>query len=525
MRLIYPIIILFLLTSAGAAQLSPDKERFDVVLHPGELEDRTLKLTNIGDAPIFKITSTQVSGSAKDLIFLVMPKEEVLQPEDEAEIEIFFAISPETKPGVYTGYIYLLESTPPTMPIRIEFNINIVGQQSYGLGMTIDDAKSDFIYAKAEEIAEFDLAVKNLGVFRDVASINTSLMPEGWTVTLSDGEKELSMPYDVPLAPGATHSMKLLIETSEPGKKDDLMITATSLGNRSINTSVDASVEFGMAVRGYNVDIGVPDRMVANKTYKGSFNIGLDVTENVLVGIVTPPELMVIPLAQVVEVTPKKPGIANFTMLASTPGNYPLIFRLMDSNGIPMPEEATSVKVVLPEGVAVLTGEDFQYSTVASLSAQENGASVVVNVPLGKLGEKTRERLQDHSRVVILGNQSIVSMDAEKDLEGIEVKRIQGENLCIECWLFAAEMWPNGSSKVVLSSSQPVNVFRAYQLAKTESLPLVICEGSVNQAAKSAIYEMTKRNVTLSKALIVGEIGDENARVLQDAGISMEEVT
>ena len=333
------------------------------------------------------------------------------------------------------------------------------------------------------------------------------------------------MPYDVPLAPGATHSMKLLIETSKPGKKDDLMITATSLGNRSINTSVDASVEFGMAVRGYNVDIGVPDRMVANKTYKGSFNIGLDVTENVLVGIVTPPELMVIPLAQVVEVTPKRPGIANFTMLASTPGNYPLIFRLMDSNGIPMPEEATSVEVVLPEGVAVLTGEDFQYSTVASLSAQENGASVVVNVPLGKLGEKTRERLQDHSRVVILGNQSIVSMDAEKDLEGIEVKRIQGENLCIECWLFAAEMWPNGSSKVVLSSSQPVNVFRAYQLAKTESLPLVICEGSVSQAAKSAIYEMTKRNVTLSKALIVGEIGDENARVLQDAGISMEEVT
>jgi hypothetical protein len=47
----------------------------------------------------------------------------------------------------------------------------------------------------------------------------------------------------------------------------------------------------------------------------------------------------------------------------------------------------------------------------------------------------------------------------------------------------------------------------------------------VSEVAKSAIYEMTKRNVTLSKALIVGEIGDENARVLQDAGISMEEVT
>jgi putative cell wall-binding protein len=525
MRLIYLIVVLFLLISAGAAQLSPDKERFDVVLHPGELEDRTLKLTNTGDASISKITSTQVSGSAKDLIFLVMPEEKLLQPKDEAEIEIFFAISPETKPGIYTGYIYLLESTPPTMPIRIEFNLNIVGQESYGLGMTIDDAKSNVIHAKAEEIAEFNLAIKNLGVFRDVASINTSAMPEGWTVTLSDGEKELSIPYDVPLAPGATHSMKLLIETSEPGKKGDLKITATSLGNRSINTSVDASVEFGMAVRGYNVDIEIPDLVVANKTYKGSFNIGLDVTENVLVGIVTPPELMVIPLAQVVEVTPNKPGIANFTMLASLPGDYPIIFRLMDSNGIPMPEEATSVKVVLPKGVAVLTGEDFLHSTVASLSSPENGASVVVNVPSGKLSEKTRESLQDYSRIVILGNQSTVSMDAERALEDIEVKRIQGENLCIECWLFAAEMWQNGSSSVVLSSSQPIDIFRGYQLAKTQGLPLVICDGNVNQAVKSAIIEMTKRNVTLSKALTVGEIGDENTKVLQDAGISMEEVT
>ncbi len=41
MRLIYPIITLFLLISAATAQLSPDKERFDVVLHPGEVEEKT----------------------------------------------------------------------------------------------------------------------------------------------------------------------------------------------------------------------------------------------------------------------------------------------------------------------------------------------------------------------------------------------------------------------------------------------------------------------------------------------------
>jgi hypothetical protein len=43
MRQIYPIVILFLLIAASSAQLAPDKERFDVVLHPGDLEERTLK--------------------------------------------------------------------------------------------------------------------------------------------------------------------------------------------------------------------------------------------------------------------------------------------------------------------------------------------------------------------------------------------------------------------------------------------------------------------------------------------------
>jgi hypothetical protein len=55
--------------------------------------------------------------------------------------------------------------------------------------------------------------------------------------------------------------------------------------------------------------------------------------------------------------------------------------------------------------------------------------------------------------------------------------------------------------------------------------PLVICEGSVNEIAKSAIKDLTKRNITLSKAFVVGDIGDENARALQDAGVLMEEVT
>ena len=121
-----------------------------------------------------------------------------------------------------------------------------------------------------------------------------------------DGEKTQGLPYDVPLDPGITHTMKLQVQTSLPGKKGNLAIVAKSLGNQSKNSSVEAEVDFAAEVRGYNVEIKVPEKIVTNKTYKGSFNIMLDVKEKVMVGIVTPPELMVIPLAQTVEVTPLK---------------------------------------------------------------------------------------------------------------------------------------------------------------------------------------------------------------------------
>jgi len=78
MRLIYSIAVLILLSSAAAAQLEPDKERFDVVLHPGEVEEKTLKVSNAGDAPIFKISNTPVSGSAKDYVFWAYPKARLL---------------------------------------------------------------------------------------------------------------------------------------------------------------------------------------------------------------------------------------------------------------------------------------------------------------------------------------------------------------------------------------------------------------------------------------------------------------
>jgi hypothetical protein len=525
MRLIYPIVILFLLISASNAQLAPDKERFDVVLHPGDLEERTLKVANVGDSPIFKITKTQMSGTAKEFIFLDVPEGKTLMPQDKAEIKIYFALPPETKPGFYTGFIYLLDSVPPSLPLRIDFDLHVIGQESYGVDMTIEDAKSASLFAKAEDIAQFDLAVKNLGSFRDVASIDTGPLPDGWDVTLMDGEKPLTLPYDLPLDPGTTHNMKLQAQTTKPGKAGRLMVMATSLGNRSENSSIEADVEFGMAVRGYNTDIEIPDKIVANKSYEGSFSIILDVKENVMISIISPPELMVIPLVQMVEVTPKEPGVANFTMLASASGEYPLVFKLTDSHGIPMPEETTSVKVVQPEGMAVLTGEDFLYSTVASLSIPGNRTPDIITIPPGNISKETREKLQEYSRVLILGNQSIVSRDAEKALNDIEVKRIEGDSLYEECWLFAEDIWQNGTSEVVLTSSKPADIFRSYQAAKMGGMPMMVCEGGVTEAANAAVKEMTKRNTTLSKALIVGKVGVEYTKALQDAGVSIEEVT
>ena len=108
MRLIYPIIILFLLIGAGAAQLAPDKERFDIVLHPGDGDERILKVMNNGDSTIFNIAKTEMIGNARDFIFIDVPEDKPLSPGEEAEIKIYIGIPQETKPGVYTGFVYLM---------------------------------------------------------------------------------------------------------------------------------------------------------------------------------------------------------------------------------------------------------------------------------------------------------------------------------------------------------------------------------------------------------------------------------
>ncbi len=524
MRLIYSIVILFLLVAAAAAQLSPDRERFDIVLHPGEVEEKTLTLTNSGDTPIHKIDSTPVSGSAKDLIFMDMPDMKVLAPKDKVEITIYFAISPETRPGSYTGFIYLLDSTPPSMPLEIEFYIDVVEQDSYGLSMTINDAKSASTLAKADEPAIFDLTLRNLGRFRDVATINVTALPDGWTASLLDGDNESPLPYELPLNPGISHPMKLQVEPSAPGESGDLELTATSLGNRSQNDTVRASAEFGLEVRPYNVKVDVPERMVANKTYSGVFSIALDVEEKIHIGMITPSELMVIPLTQTVDVAPEKPGRANFTMLASHTGQYPIIFRLMDSNGMPMPDEMATVNVIEPTGVAVLTGDNFLYKTVASLCSPNNKSVPVFIASDGRLSESDKEKMQSYARAVILGNQSIVSPEVERSLDGVNVTRIEGDNLCDITWRFTDEMWQNGTAEAVLSGTKQPEIFKAYQEARVRNLPLIVCDFGMSNVTLSAVEDLRKPNTSLVKLFTVGDIPQESIKALEGLNISLEEV-
>jgi putative cell wall-binding protein len=191
-----------------------------------------------------------------------------------------------------------------------------------------------------------------------------------------------------------------------------------------------------------------------------------------------------------------------------------------------MPDEVASIKVILPQGMVILTGDDFLYSTIASVSRLGNGTadSDIITIPPGKISETNQVKLQDYSMILILGNQSIVSKDAEKALQGVKIERIEGNSFYEECWLFAAEIWRNGTAKVVLSNSSPADIFKAYQVSETTGAPIVVCEGNVTEKVGAAIKELTKRNVTLSRALLVGDIGAKYTKPLQDAGVKTEEV-
>lgn len=526
MKLIIPLFAIFLLAGIAAAQLSSDRERFDVELHPGEVLQKYLILTNTGDSPIAEISKTSIGGNAKDLIYLEMPEEKTLDPKDDEKIKIFFAVPPETEPGTYTGFMYLMDSPPPSVPLAIEFHIKVTEQESYGLSLLLDDANKATDFAKSDQPAEFDIEIRNTGKFRDIASINTSELPRGWSVSLMDGDNEIDLPYNLPLPSGTGHIMKLKINSENPRQRGVVNITATSMGNTTKISTAQANVKFGIAVRAYKASIDVPERIVVNRSYNGAFGIELGIEEKIKVGVFTPPNMMVIPQTQLISVSPQKAGTANFTILATQPGRYLILFKGVDSNGVPLPDETTTINVVKPSGTAILTADSFIYKTIASLARKDNHSVPVILVPLAGLIEKDKENLQSYSDVIILGNKSIVSSDIEKSLENMQnIKRVEGENVAETSWRFVSEMWTNGTLGIVICGPKDLDIFKAYQEAGLKDYPLVICDSPMNNKTRSIILDLTKRNVRLSEAKIVGKVPDDTQKTLRDLGISIKQVT
>lgn len=532
MKLTHITFILFLLTCAASAQLTVDKSNFDLELHPGEMQIKTIIMKNMGTAPIFDITTSPVGGDAKEFLFIEVKKIDRLDPEakdnndkEKNIIPVICAIPPETRPGNYSGFIYIFDNTPPSVPIPVEFNVRVLRPENYGLSLFVNDARSAHIFAKPDEAAKLDLTVRNLGQFRDVALINATSVPQGWSATLLDNDNPVDMPYKLPIPSGQSHSLKMEVKVPEPGMSGEVDVTATSVGNSTKNSTIKAAVEFGVAIRGYEVKVDIPEKIAVNKTYQGRFAMSLDVEERIKVGINTPPDLLAIPSMEIMPVGPGQLGQANFTMLATEPGRYGIIFKLMDSNGVPMPDEVALVTAFRPKGTAILTGDGFVYTTLATLSTPSNNSTPVMTLSEGKLDEKTRESLLSYSRLIILGNESVVSKDIEHTLsQDDEVKRVSGDSICEASWRLISETWQNGTAEVVMSGPSEVDIFKAYQEARSLNLPLVVCDSGPTAGIKSAVEDLMKRKTKLSRIHVVGEVNKDTIKALAGMGISIEGV-
>jgi len=198
------------------------------------------------------------------------------------------------------------------------------------------------------------------------------------------------------------------------------------------------------------------------------------------------------------------PGIwlvANFTLLANQPGDYPVLFKAVDSNGIPLPDEMTTITAIEPSGTAVLTADSFLYRTLASLARLDNRSVPVILISPAGLNEKDRESLLSYSQVLILGNDSVVPLEAEKSLADVpNVTRVEGTNIGeIVLALHFRDVGKNGTTGVIVSTSRDIDVFKAYQEARSQDFPLVICDSPMTNTTRSIIQDLAKRSTRLSR--------------------------
>jgi len=533
MKPITLFVVLLVLAGGAAAQLATDKDKgFVVELHPGEITSpRTLTLENVGDMPISEITITPIGGEVMNLVTLGELEEEELAPGDDMDLDIIFSVPSDVDPGIYKGFVYFLDDVYPTFPLVVEFEVEVIEQENYGVSLNIEDARSASMQVEMDEPAEFELMVRNTGLFRDIISIDSSPAPEDWSVTLFNDKEAVDLPYSLPLSAGAIHILTLKIAGDDPGHGHEFEITATSLSDRSKNATVEASVDIDLEVRPYIVKPDIPSLVVVNRTYTGTIKLGLGVVEVITVTSIAPPDLMVIPETQLVRVGETKVGTGKFTLMAARSGIYPLKFRLVDSSGIPLPEEEVIIIAVETDNFAIVTGDDlFHKSVVFTYTEGLDGKIPPVFVlPSGELGDEELEEIEEMpiSRAILLGNESAVSSDAEARLaESISVERITGEDLCETTWLFASAMWPSGTEDVMLTGAETADVFRAYQEAKKLHVPLVICGSGLSETSRSIIEDLMKRDTRLSKVLISGKGVDKTTvQALEDMGLSTEEVT
>ncbi len=514
--------MMLLLIGTAGSQLSPDRERFDIELHPGEMIEKTLTLTNIGDKPVEKIDCSPVGGKARDLILIDISDFESLDPEDDEDISIIFAISPETEPGTYPGIVYIFDDASPSMPLAIEFWVLVTKEDSYGVSLSVNDASETSVSADPDEPMELDLLVRNTGRFRDVISLDIQSMPPDWSAVLFDDEDPVDLPYDLPLPSGTNHPMTLQIQGT-PSSSGDVLIAATSMGNRSKNATIVVTMDVALEVQGYDVKIDMPEKMVANRTYDCSFGIVMWKKEKVSVMARAPPGILVIPLSQLVSLKPKEMGTTNFSIMPTEPGDYVLRFEMVDSKGVPIPPEEVTIEVVEPSQMVIITADDLVYTSLASLASFEEMIPVVAVNAQG-LGRAEIDEVKAHSQVVILGNSSIVSPTMEQELSGPGMIRIAGDDLWQTSWLFAAHMWRNGTSTVVISGPGEMDVFWAYTLAERIQAPLIIWDSSAWQDWKQVAQNLTEREVGLEEALLVGDIDMRILQDLEEMGIRAQEV-
>jgi hypothetical protein len=533
MKLLRLLAILSLLVAVSAAELAADRDRFEVELHPGEMTKRTLILENLGDKPVFAIKQTPVAGTAKELVTVAIPKFEKLGPEsediydkEELKVEITFSSPPETDPGAYSGFVYFFDETS-SLPLMVEFAVELTEQESYGVSLKIDDARSASANVDPEVPAEFELLVRNAGLFKDVISVDLPSLPPRWTAILFDGGKSVDIPYNLTLNSGVSRVLNLEIVGGMAGEVREMEITATSLSDPSKNASVKAEIELNQEIRAYEAILRLPEAMVVNRTHTGSIKINLNVDEKISVDVAASPDMMVMPQSLVIPVGKTKSGEGEFTLMATRPGRYEIRLLLHDSFNVPLPTERAELLAIETDSFAIVTGDGLLYRALALSYAEgrRNVTATVVTLTGGEIDAEEIEELerQPLARAVILGNESVVSSEVERLLkEMMPTERIGGEDVCETSWLFASILWPEGEELVVLAGIDEVEAFAAYDEAKKMGAPLIICGGPLSEASLSALEDM--KELGLSRALIWGTGVDEAViEALEDAGISIEE--